>query len=550
MTSYGFVIDNRKCIGCHACTTACKAEHDVPVGVNRTWVKYIEKGEYPDTKRTFTVHRCNHCDDAPCVEICPVSALFNRDDGIVDFDKNRCIACKSCTQACPYDALYIDPETDTAAKCNYCSHRVDVGLQPSCVNVCPEHAIISGDMENPDSEISDIIEREPVQARKVEKGTEPKLFYVDGDESSVTPSATSKDTEYMWSSQAGGIGHSAGDSAPMSGDGAGAVESKTNDKKVEADGGVATSENVRDGISSTVKGSYKEITGKVRRVYDVPDEGIMWGWEVPAYVVTKAVAAGVFLMAAMMGLMGTMPFDSTASAASGIVSLVFLGLTGVLLILDLDRPERFYYTLVRPHWTSWLTRGSYIISFYGLFMTVWTVAAFLGLGSLLSVLVWPGIVLAILTAIYTAFLFAQAKGRDFWQSPLLPFHMFIHAVIAGPAALLILGVAGLSVPMGTMTTVLLAGLIANTLILGAEITVTHPTEDAAEVAHMIKSGRYSNLFWGGVMGAGNLLPIILAGYAAVSGGAFIGAVAGILALVGMYAAEQIWVEAPQLIPNA
>lgn len=110
---YGFVIDNRKCIGCHACTTACKSEHDVPVGVNRTWVKQVEKGEFPNTRRLFSVMRCNHCTDAPCVEICPTEALYFRDDGIVDFDKDRCIGCKSCMQACPYDALYIDPETHT-----------------------------------------------------------------------------------------------------------------------------------------------------------------------------------------------------------------------------------------------------------------------------------------------------------------------------------------------------------------------------------------------------------------------------------------------------
>lgn len=146
--NYGFVIDNRKCIGCHACTVACKSEHSVPLGVNSTWVKYVEKGLFPDTRRTFTVQRCNHCADAPCVEICPVTVLFVRADGIVDFDNARCVGCKSCMQAHPYDALYIDPATHTAAKCNYCAHRVERGIEPACVVVCPEHAIISGDMDD------------------------------------------------------------------------------------------------------------------------------------------------------------------------------------------------------------------------------------------------------------------------------------------------------------------------------------------------------------------------------------------------------------------
>ena len=159
---YGFVIDQDRCIGCHACTVACKAEHDIPIGVNRTWVKYIEKGEFPNSRRYFLVNRCNHCDDAPCVTICPTKALYKREDGIVDFDSSRCIGCKSCMQACPYDALYIDPYSQTAAKCNYCAHRTEVGIEPACVVVCPVHAIIAGDLHNPDSEIARIVAREPV----------------------------------------------------------------------------------------------------------------------------------------------------------------------------------------------------------------------------------------------------------------------------------------------------------------------------------------------------------------------------------------------------
>ena len=168
---FGFLIDNRKCIGCHACTVACKSEHDVPLGVYRTWVKYVETGHFPDNRRHFTVLRCNHCDDAPCIPSCPVTALYRRDqDGIVDFDPERCIGCKACLQACPYDALHIDPDTHTAAKCNFCAHRVEVGLEPSCQVVCPTQAIVSGDLDDPTSYISKLISREPVQVRSPRKG--------------------------------------------------------------------------------------------------------------------------------------------------------------------------------------------------------------------------------------------------------------------------------------------------------------------------------------------------------------------------------------------
>ena len=133
---------------------------------------YIEEGEFPNSTRHFSVMRCNHCEDAPCVDICPTTALYKRDDGIVDFDNERCIGCKGCIQACPYDACYIDPNTNTAAKCNYCTHRVDIGLEPACVNVCPTHAIISGDRSDPTSEIAQLLASEEVSVRGAERRDE------------------------------------------------------------------------------------------------------------------------------------------------------------------------------------------------------------------------------------------------------------------------------------------------------------------------------------------------------------------------------------------
>src|SRR3989304_259737 len=196
--NYGFLIDNRKCIGCHACSTACKSENEVPLGVNRTWVKYTEKGVFPDTRRYFQVTRCNHCANPPCVHICPVTAMYQRGDGIVEFDPARCIGCKACMQACPYDAIYIDPDTHTAAKCHYCAHRVDVGLEPACVVVCPEHAILAGDLDDPHSEIARAVATQQVRVRKPEQGTQPKLFYINAEEASITPTLAAQGRGLLW----------------------------------------------------------------------------------------------------------------------------------------------------------------------------------------------------------------------------------------------------------------------------------------------------------------------------------------------------------------
>ena len=148
------VIDQTRCIGCHACTTACKSENEVPLGVTRTYVKYVDVGVFPQVRRAFQVTRCNQCEDAPCVAACPTAAMYRRADGIVDFDKRICIGCKACMAACPYDAIFINPDDHSAEKCNFCAHRLDVGLEPACVVVCPTQAIMVGDVNDPTSVVA------------------------------------------------------------------------------------------------------------------------------------------------------------------------------------------------------------------------------------------------------------------------------------------------------------------------------------------------------------------------------------------------------------
>ncbi len=179
---YGMLIDTRRCTGCHACTVACKSEFDVPLGVNRSWVEYVDKGTYPDASRSFLPRLCNQCTDPPCVWVCPTDATWKREeDGIVVVDPEICIGCKYCVLACPYDMRFLNPRTGSAEKCDFCVHRVERGLAPSCVNTCEGGARIFGDLDDPESEISRLIAANEVTVLRAELGTGPNVYYIDAD---------------------------------------------------------------------------------------------------------------------------------------------------------------------------------------------------------------------------------------------------------------------------------------------------------------------------------------------------------------------------------
>ncbi len=492
--------------------------------------------------------RCNHCENAPCVEICPVTALFQRDDGIVDFDNRRCIGCKACTQACPYDALYIDPVSHTAAKCNYCAHRIDVGLEPACVNVCPTQAILSGDLDDPNSKIAQAKSRNQVTARRTEKGTIPNLYYIEGDVDSLDPLNTELEAESLWSAQKEGVGHWAehdqhaldrlgslldlGDNTKMvttAGDG----QSGGNGQLRETE---QRSENLLQAVSPAPK-----------RVYDAPQKGVLWGWQVSGYLWTKSIAAGACLLPPVAKSMGIIDFGYTTEIFALLITLLFLGLTGGLLVWDLDQPKRFLNVLFRPQWRSWLVKGAYIITVFSGLVVMYLLAKLMNRqdGIAEALLRIPLIVFAVLAAIYTAFLFAQAKGRDFWQSPLLPLHMLLHSVIAGSAVFtFLLPFAGGQQWTSFIVIVLVSGLAFRLLCDFAELTMSHPTRTATLTAKSIRNGKYSQLFWGGAVIIGTLAPILIATTLPLP---FL-PLAGFLAIVGVFLGEHIWVRAPQQIP--
>lgn len=178
MSKFGMAIDTRKCVGCMDCVVACKTENNVPEGFNRDWIVEDVMGQFPELHMEIRSERCNQCEEAPCVDVCPTGASHYSDFGeIVLIDHDECIGCKACIAACPYDARFINPE-GYADKCTFCFHRVTKGENPACVDVCPTHSIYFGDLDDPESEVSKLLKSRKYHVRIPEAGTKPKIFYL------------------------------------------------------------------------------------------------------------------------------------------------------------------------------------------------------------------------------------------------------------------------------------------------------------------------------------------------------------------------------------
>jgi Fe-S-cluster-containing dehydrogenase component/formate-dependent nitrite reductase membrane component NrfD len=493
------ILDQSRCIGCHACTTACKSENEVPVSVTRTYVKSVDVGTFPNARRSFQVTRCNQCENAPCVTACPTQAMYRRPDGIVDFDKSICIGCKACMAACPYDAIFINPVDHSAEKCNFCAHRLDAGLEPACVTVCPVGAIVVGDLNDPDSKVAQMVNREPVAVRRPEKETRPKVYYKGAHQTTLDPLAAARpegDT-YAWAEKPRGA------------------------------------DTVESGHPAAWNSSAAALLS-----YDVSHLA-PWGWRVSLYTWTKGIAAGAYL-AALIAALATGTWTQTLwTWAAPIVAGVFLAFTGVLLIWDLKHPERFYLIFTKHHWKSWLVRGAFIIAGYSAVLALHVIGSIAGARAFTPWLAFAGAPLAVATSVYTGYLFAQAKARDLWQSPLLPVHLLVQSLAVGSAALL--PVAAIVQPgaVRVLAIVLAVSAIVHLLMVAGEITMAHPTAHARLAAHELHRGRFAPAFWvGGAC-------IAVAAFAPL-----IAQVAAALALAGFVLYEHAYVQAGQSVPLA
>jgi formate-dependent nitrite reductase membrane component NrfD/ferredoxin len=487
--------------------------------------------------------------------------MYQRHDGIVEFDPDVCIGCKACMQACPYDAIYLDPATHSAAKCHYCSHRTDLGLQPACVVVCPTQSIIAGDLDDPHSSIRQVLAREKSSVRKPEQGTAPKLFYIDGDHVGLTPIGVQP--SFMWadlvseqSVAAGRNGHNGHhhEIIPLT-----AAPVKTAPSGTP----IRTPQTQGLGYEGPIHlGQGRMAEHMVQTTYNAQHQ-IPWHWPVPAYLVTKGIGSGAFAVLAIFFGLNLVDFNPPLALAGALTSLLFIAITTFLLVIDLAKPQKFYTILTRPQWQSWLTRGAFILLGFSIIAGLWLMvegAAYLGMvDPLLAMavrapLLGLGFVLAVATAVYTAFLFGQAEGRDLWQSTLLPAHLVMQALMVGAATLLVLG---LVVPVATtlmtaLTWIFGLSLLADLFVtLLGEFGMPHASETAARAAHHISHGRYRYHFWAGSIGLGHIVPLIL--LSAAPGGpislAFI-ALAALTAIAGLYLFEYAFVMAPQEMPNS
>ncbi|MPZ89427.1 MAG: ferredoxin, partial [Nitriliruptorales bacterium] len=378
----------------------------------------------------------------------------------------------------------------------------DVGLEPACAVVCPVEAILVGDLNDTDSKVAKVVGREPVTVRRPEKDTRPSLYYAGAHQATLDPLAAElpEGGIFAWAQQAPPDPHSINSGSP--------------------------------------RGSGNSSAAAILS-YDV-GHSVPWDWRVGLYTWTKSISAGAYLVAAALVGVGMLDGGSPLwNWAAPAIGLALLAVTGGLLVWDLEHPTRFYYIFTRPQWKSWLVRGGVLIAAYGALLGLHVVAVLVGAEALRTALVVPGIPLAVMAAVYTACLFAQAKARDLWQNPLLPPHFVVQAALAGAAALLLVAAVLEPSAVDVLEIVLACCSALHLLLVMGELTLPHPTAHARLAAHELTGGRFRTLFWCGV-----------ALTALAVSAPLLGPGVAVLGLLGLLAHEHAYVQAAQQVPLA
>src|ERR1044072_3425560 len=367
-------------------------------------------------------------------------------------------------------------------------------------------------MNDPDSRIAHYVGREPMEVRRPEKETLPKVFYKGAHQATLDPLAARRPEGdlFMWGEQ-----------------------------KTGAD------------VVNSGSPTYHNSSAAALLAYDVP-HSLPWDWRVSLYTWTKGVAAGAYLVAALLellilwsdpGLPASWPRVEGAGTlwlwVAPVLSGAFLAITGGLLIWDLEHPARFYMIFTRPHWRSWLVKGAFIIAGYSLVLALHFALSLAGSAGAQIWLLIPGLPLGVLTAVYTAYLFAQAKAGDVCQSPLLPPHLLVQSLLLGSAALLPFALWLEPSAVAPLAWTLGAASLIHLLMVWGELSLTHPTAHARLAASEMTRGRFAAFFWTG---------IVLT--AACVFAPWLGVAAAPLALAGLALHEHAYVQAGQSVPLA
>jgi formate-dependent nitrite reductase membrane component NrfD len=261
---------------------------------------------------------------------------------------------------------------------------------------------------------------------------------------------------------------------------------------------------------------------------------------VSLYTWTKSIASGAYLVATLLALVGLVGWDSNLVRwVAPMIGLAFLAATGAVLIADLEHPKRFHYIFLRPQWRSWLVKGAFIILAYGVVLVTHLAATVTNSEGLMRALTVLGLPAALMTAVYTAFLFAQSKARDMWQSPLLPPHIAVQAILAGGAALAVVDAFGAASAPDALGWVVGGAALTHLLMVWGEVALPHGTAHAHLATWEMVRGRYSTVFWVGVALTGLA---VAAPWLGVSG--------AVAALVGLLAHEHAYVQSAQSVPLA